>query len=91
MGNIHINTDLLRQLGQRFLENCEYAQTRMVAELRAMTAQIEGDWQGVSRMHYDELFNHWVQSVNSLVTWGEDIGRHLSQTADQFDNVDRSA
>lgn len=90
-GTIHINTDLLRELGRRFELNTLYAQDKIINELRAMTGQLEGDWVGVSRAHYDELFQHWCQSAQSLINWGHDIGLHLEKTAQQFDNVDQSS
>jgi WXG100 family type VII secretion target len=90
MGTIHINTDVMRQLGRRFIEVSEYSHNQLVSELQHMSTQLEGDWQGISRYHYEELFQHWVQSAQSLLTWGNDIGTHLQKTADQFDQADHS-
>ena len=90
-GTIHVNTDLMRELGRRFQDNCEIARTKMIAELQSMTAQMEGDWVGLSRAHYDQLFQQWCQSAQSLVTWGEEIGVHLTKTAEYFDNVDQAS
>ncbi len=90
-GTIHVNTEMMRELGRRFQDNCEIARTKMIAELQSMTAQMEGDWVGLSRTHYDELFRQWCQSAQSLVTWGEEIGVHLNKTAEYFDNVDQAS
>jgi WXG100 family type VII secretion target len=90
MGTIHINTDVMRQLGKRFIEVSEYSHNQLISELQQMSTQLEGDWQGMSRQHYEELFLHWVQSAQSLLIWGNDIGVHLQRTADQFDQADRS-
>jgi WXG100 family type VII secretion target len=90
-GTIHVNTELMRELGSRFQENCEIARTKMISELQSMNAQIESDWIGLSRTHYDELFHQWVQSAQSLITWGDEIGAHLTKTAEYFDNVDQSS
>ncbi len=90
-GTIHVNTDMMRELGRRFQENCEFCRTKMISELQGITSQMEGDWVGVSRVRYEELFGHWCQSAQSLITWGEDIGLHLSKTAQYFDNVDQSS
>lgn len=87
---IHVNTELLRDLGNRFLLNSQYAQEKLINELRSLTAQTEGDWVGVSRMHYEELFAHWCQSAQSLITWGQEIGQHLDRTAQYFENADQS-
>ena len=90
-GTIHINTELMRELGRRFQDNCEIARTRMISDLQSMNAQIEGDWVGLSRNHYDQLFHQWVQSAQSLITWGDEIGIHLTKTAEYFDNVVQSS
>ena len=90
-GTIHVNTELMRELGRRFQENCDICRSKMIVELQGITAQMEGDWVGLSRTHYDELFQHWCQSAQSLITWGEEIGLHLTKTAEYFDNVDRSS
>lgn len=45
----------------------------------------------LSRTYYDELFRQWCQSAQSLVTWGEEIGTHLAETAEYFDNVDQAS
>ena len=89
-GTIHVNTELMRELGRRFQLNCQYAQEKIIDELRAMTGQMEGDWVGVSRIHYDELFQHWCQSAQSLITWGQEIGVHLDKTANYFEQADNS-
>jgi WXG100 family type VII secretion target len=90
MGTIHVNTDLMRELGQRFVECNLYMREQLIPQMQHITAQMEGDWVGASRYRYDELFNGWMQSSQSLVNWGTDIGNHVSQTANQLDNADRS-
>ncbi|MEO6891105.1 MAG: WXG100 family type VII secretion target [Ktedonobacteraceae bacterium] len=90
MARIHIDTEIMRQLGRRFVEVSEYSHNQLISELQSMTSQIEGDWQGISRQRYDELFQHWIQSAQSLLNWGQDIGRHLQTTAEQFDAADQS-
>ena len=90
MGTIHVNTDLMRQLGNRFVQCNEFIRNQLIPELQSMSAQMEGDWVGVSRARYDELLQGWLQSATSLQNWGHDIGQHVYWTADQFDNADRS-
>lgn len=90
MGTIHVNTDEMRQLGRRFVECNEYIRSQLIPELQRITMNMEHDWTGVSRARYDDLFQHWIQSATSLENWGEDIGQHVSRTAEQFDNADRS-
>jgi WXG100 family type VII secretion target len=90
MGTIHVNTDEMRQLGRRFVECNEYIRSQLIPELQRLSAGMENDWTGVSRVRYDDLFQHWIQSAMSLENWEEDIGQHVSRTAEQFDNADRS-
>lgn len=90
-GTIHVNTELMRQLGARYQQNCEFARSKMISELQGISAQMEGDWVGVSRNHYNELFQQWCQSAQSLITWGEEIGLHLTKTAEFFDNVNQTS
>jgi WXG100 family type VII secretion target len=90
MGTIHINTDQLRALGMRFTQNNEYIRNQLIPELQGISSSMEGDWVGASRMRYDDLFQSWMQSALSLERWGEDIGQHVYQTAQQFDNADHS-
>ncbi|MBA2392904.1 MAG: WXG100 family type VII secretion target [Ktedonobacteraceae bacterium] len=90
MGTIHVNTDEMRLLGRRFIECNEYIRSQLIPELQRLSIGMENDWIGVSRVHYDGLFQHWIQSALSLENWGEEIGQHVSQTAQQFDNADRS-
>ena len=90
MGTIHVNTDVMRELGERFIECNLYLREQLIPQLQHLSAQMEGDWVGVSRHRYDELFHGWLQSSQSLVNWGTDIGTHARLTAEQFDNADRS-
>ena len=90
MTAIHINTDAMRQLGQRFTAWNNVLRDQMLPELRNLTGQLEGDWTGVSRQHYDGMLQSWEQNLNSAMTTGEDIGTHVLNTADQFDMADRS-
>ena len=90
MGTIHVNTDQLRDLGNRFVAGNEYIRSQLIPELQRLSGSMEGDWVGVSRVRYDELFQSWIQSALSLEKWGEDIGQHVYQTAQQFDTADHS-
>jgi len=90
MPTIHINTDLLRQLGQQFNQLNDQIQNQIQPQINNLSGQIEGDWQGQSRYTYDNLFNDWSSNVSRIVQNGEDLGRHLQSTADQFEQADRS-
>lgn len=90
MATIHVNTDVMRQLGNRFIEWNNKLRNEMSPELRNLTAHLENDWQGVSRAHYDDLVRRWEQYIDSLVNNGDELGHHLTTTAQQFDEADRS-
>lgn len=90
MPTIHINTDQLRQLGQYFVQLNDQIQNQIEPQINNLTGQLENDWQGQSRYTYDNMFNDWRSTVNRIVQHGEDIGRHLQATADQFEQADRS-
>ncbi len=90
MPTIHINTDQLRQLGQYFVNLNDQIQNQIEPQINNLTDQLENDWQGQSRNSYDNMFNDWRSTVNRIVQHGEDIGRHLQSTADQFEQADRS-
>lgn len=90
MPMIHVDTDVMRQLGKRFDEWCEYLRNDMMSQLRNLSGQLESDWQGVSRNHYDQTLNNWEQNVAGLLDKGEQLGEHLKNTANRFENADNS-
>src|SRR5947209_19822717 len=90
MATIHVNTDVMRQLGNRFIDWNNKMQNEMNPELRNLTSQLENDWQGVSRAHYDDMVRSWEQNIANLINTGEQLGNHLNTTAQQFDDADRS-
>jgi WXG100 family type VII secretion target len=90
MPTIHIDTDQLRQLGQLFNQLNDQIQNQIEPQINNLTGQLENDWQGQSRYTYDNMFNDWRSTVSRIVQNGEDIGRHLQSTADQFEQADSS-
>jgi WXG100 family type VII secretion target len=90
MTSIHINTDEMRQLAGSFEWWSNNLRNGMVPTLHQLTGQLEGDWQGVSRQHYDELIRVWQENAMNLINSAEDLSRHLMNTANQFENVDNS-
>lgn len=90
MGSIHVNTDLMRQLGTLFVQLNEQIENQLEPQIQHTVAQLEGDWLGVSRQHFDTLLMQWRASVISLTNWGESIGRHLQETASRFEQADQS-
>jgi WXG100 family type VII secretion target len=55
-----------------------------------VSGQLENDWQGQSRYRFDQLYQDWRTSTEGITQIGEDLGRHLQNTADQFEQADRS-
>ncbi len=90
MATIHINTDLMRQLGQVFLKLNEQIGNQIEPQVQSHTSQLEGDWQGVSRQVYEQLYQDWRAATQRVVSAGEDIGRHLQNTAQLFEQADQS-
>ena len=91
MSNIHVNTDLMRHLGQLFVQLNEQITSQLQPQIQRAIGQLEGDWQGVSRYRFEELFQEWRASIDRVAYNGEELGRHLQDTANRFETVDRSA
>ncbi len=90
MANIHVNTDLMRQLGQVFVQLNDNIRNQTEAQIQGNIGQLEGDWQGVSRQRFEQMFQDWRAAADQIVAKGEDIGRHLQNTAQQFEQADQS-
>ncbi len=90
MGTIHINTDLLRQLGIIFVQLNDQINNSTEPQIQNMTNQVESDWQGVSRQVYEQLYQNWRAAAQRVVQSGEDLGNHLQNTANNFEQADQS-
>lgn len=90
MPTIHVNTDVMRQLAQTFLNWNNTLQSQMLPQLQSLTGQLEGDWIGVSRQDYDGQLQSWEQTLNSLISQAQNLGNHVLNTANQFDQADHS-
>jgi len=80
----------MQQLGKRFSDWNQYMRDQMMSELHNLSSQLENDWQGVSRQHYDGLLQNWESNVQRLISQGDDMGQHLYSTADRFNQADNS-
>ncbi len=87
MAIIHIDTELLRRLGLIYIQ-CNEQVNQFDGQIQNIVSQVEGDWQGLSRQRFDQIFQEWRTAVSRIVVQGEDIGRHLQNTAQLFDNID---
>ena len=90
MGTIHVNTDLMRNLGQVFVQLNDQIANQIEPQIQSNTSQLESDWQGVSRQRYEQMFQDWRAATQRVVAAGEDLGRHLQDTATRFEQVDQS-
>ncbi|HYK85991.1 MAG TPA: WXG100 family type VII secretion target [Ktedonobacteraceae bacterium] len=90
MGTIHVNTDLMRQLGQIFVQLNDQIANQIEPQIQSHTSSLESDWQGVSRQRYEQMFQDWRSATQRVVAAGEDLGRHLQDTATRFEQVDQS-
>jgi WXG100 family type VII secretion target len=88
MANIHVNTDQMRQLGQVFVNLNDQIGNQIEPQIQNYVGQLEGDWQGVSRQRFEQMFQEWRGAADRIVAQGEEIGRHLQNTAQQFEQVD---
>ena len=87
MATIHVDTELLRRLGSVFIQ-CNEQVNQFEGQIQNTVSQVQGDWQGVSRQRFEQIFQEWRTATTRIVTQGEDIGRHLQNTAQLFDNID---
>ena len=90
MATIHINTDLLRQLGRVFTQLNDEINNSIEPQIQNTTNQVEGDWQGASRQRYEQMYQDWRSATQRIVQVGEDLGSHLQNTATQFEQADQS-
>ena len=90
MGTIHVNTDLMRNLGQVFVQLNDQINNQIEPQIQGHTSNLEGDWQGVSRQKYEQLYQQWRSATQNVVQAGEDIGRHLQDTATRFEQGDQA-
>jgi len=90
MATIHVNTDVMRQLGQVFVQLNDGIRNQTEAQINGNISQLEGDWQGVSRQRFEQMFQDWRASADQIVAKGEEIGQHLQNTAQQFEQADQS-
>jgi WXG100 family type VII secretion target len=89
VGTNHVKTDQMRQLGNLFAQLNEQIASQLEPQIQHLTGQLESDWLGVSRQHFEYALSVWRATAARLVTNGEEIGRHLQETAVRFDNVDQ--
>ncbi|HLQ29129.1 MAG TPA: WXG100 family type VII secretion target [Ktedonobacteraceae bacterium] len=90
MATIHVNTDQMRRLGQVYVQLNDEIGNNIIPQIQNYTSQLEGDWQGVSRQRYEQLYQNWRTASQQVVQAGEDLGRHLQDTATRFEQVDQS-
>ena len=88
MATIHVNTDVMRQLGCTFVHLNEEIENSIYPQIRNGISQLEADWQGASRHRFESLFHEWELHARQLAELGEQIGQHLERTADAFDHAD---
>jgi WXG100 family type VII secretion target len=87
---IEVNTDTMRQLGQYFVHVSHYLWDDARPHIENLIAQLEHAWQGHSRAKFEQYFAEWRHHAHELVELGYNIGQHLEQTAQAFDNADNS-
>jgi WXG100 family type VII secretion target len=89
MAMLHSSADVVRQLGQVFLQFNEQIQQQIEPQIQHATAQLENDWQGVSRQCFEHMYQDWRLAMERVVSMGEHIGRHLQETASRFEQSEQ--
>ncbi len=89
MGTIHVNTDAMHRLGQIFVQLNDQIASQLEPQIQRYISQLESDWIGVSRQHFEMALNDWRATASRLVANGEELGRHLQVIAERFDNADQ--
>jgi len=79
----------MRQLGTLFVQLNEQIATQLEPQIQHLTSELESDWIGVSRQHFDYALSEWRSTAARLALNGEEIGRHLQDTSARFDNADQ--
>ena len=90
MATIHVDTDTLRRLGQLFVQLNSEIRDNIGSQIQNLVSELENDWQGQSRARFDNLYNDWKSHSSNIVNSGEDLGRHLQNTATQLEQADQS-
>jgi WXG100 family type VII secretion target len=90
MGQIHVNTDLMRQLGQLFVSINEQINNQLEPQIAHAAAELDSDWVGVSYQHFNQVLIDWRSTVARLTSYGEELGQHLEHTAQMFEQADQS-
>ena len=78
----------MRQLGQIFVQINDQLGNQAEPQIHNFIGQLEGDWQGVSRQRFEQMFQEWRAAADRVIVQGEEIGRLLQNTATLFENVD---
>jgi len=90
MTTIHVDTDLLRQLGDILRQLNAQIHEQIKPQVQVVTNRIEADWQGHTRAHYDQLFSEWNIKLDNLTQTGDQLGHHLQDIVTQFEQADQS-
>jgi len=87
MPQIHVNTDLLLQLGGLFRQLNGQIHEQIKPQLQVLTTRLESDWQGQSRASYDQLFSEWNIQLDDVTRRGDELGQYLQEMATRFTHV----
>lgn len=80
----------MRQLGLVFVNLDDQIANSIKPQIQNHIGQLEGDWQGVSRQRFEQMFQEWRSATDQVIQMGEEIGRHLQDTATRFESADQS-
>ncbi len=76
-------------LSQLFVQVSELLRSQGKPRIQNAMADLESDWQGVSRQHYEMLYQEWQGNVEHLMTLSETLGRRMQHCAQALELADQ--
>jgi len=87
---IRVNTQLLLQLGGLFCQLNGQIHEQIKPQLQVLTTQLESDWQGQERNHYDQMFSEWNIKLDAVTHAGDELGHRLQNIVARLEQADLS-
>ena len=84
-----MNTDTMRNLGQLFVRFSDQIRSQDEPGVQSTMADLESDWQGLSRQRYDALYQEWQVEIERLLALGASLGQHMQHCAQSLESADQ--
>ena len=89
MGGFRITPEQLTELSTRVLGGSSNISGEL-ASLRGALAPLEGEWQGLARDRFRELYEQWDTGATQLQQALDGIARLLAQAGQSYADAERS-